>query len=628
MNGVPDRRKLVPPHLADSVLLAHLDGELPRAESENARVHLESCWSCRRRLGVLETSIGYYLDQRAPLQPQLQLEGEQRVRQFRERLARHALASEPTFGETLHAYWEVLTVAILAHRRMVLASVVAVGLLVTMFTDVIGTRVSADTILNRAQTFESMERPNTGQVKRVALRFDRIQHKSGIAEPLATVTILDDAEQTRAYLVSESSSGNPEPVVLTSRHDAVVASQPSLLSEDWPVALASYLHSQHWLPAITAEAFRQLTAGRGVTASSVQKEPDAFVLIYPFAEGHPSGVSEARLRVDRRTFATMGLSLFLGSQTDGIEYRFTRVETSIEPRTAEIARLFSPHDAVHPNRNLTTREPARATPLSYAATQATDEEVRLNNALHQSDACLGDEIHVFPMSDGSLLVQGLVDKAERRDAVRNALRAADPAAPTQIFLPQELRSSSQLFSLPYQAPLLPAAQRSDSGTNPGEMSSQRIPLYEQLFHHFERPGASPESTEEQINAFSDEAVNLSRQTFLHAWALKKLDLEFSAERSAGLSSTAIQQLERMRQDHRRRIAAISRRQSEMLARVGAPNPPSLGSNPADSLDTDTLLRLAREQNDLVRSLFTVSNSPSETGASVSRLIDILHRIGA
>jgi hypothetical protein len=627
MNGAPDRRKLVPPHLADSVLLAHLDGELARNEAENARVHLEACWSCRRRLSALETSIGYYLDQRAPLPSQIELDGEQRVRQFRERLARHALASKPTIGETARGYWEAFIGGMLAHRRAVLASVVAICLAVAMFTDVLGTQVSADTILNQAQAFESTERASTGQVKRVALKFERIQHKSGVVQPLANISIIDDAEQTRAYVVSEVSSRNTEPMVFTYPHDGAGTPQSALLAEDWPAPLAGYLRTEHWLPAVSAEAFRQVTADRGLTSTSVQKESDAFILIYPFAEGHPSGVSEARLRVDRHTFATMGLSLFLGSPTDGIEYRFTRVETSIEPRTAEIARLFSPHDTARANRELTTREPARATPLSYAATRATDDEVHLNVALHQADACLGDEIHVFPMSDGSLFVQGLVDKADRRDAVKKALQAADPAAPIQIFLPQELRTSSQLFNLPYEAPVLLPTPRADFAATAASGSSQRIPLYEQLFQHFARPGTSPESTEEQINAFSDEAVTLSRQTFLHAWALKKLDLEFSPERSTGLSPSARQELERMRQDHRRRIASISRRQSEMLAQVGATASP-LASNSVNALDTDTLLRLAREQNDLVRSLFTVSNNLTETGPSVSRLLDILHRIGA
>jgi len=628
MNGAPERRKLVPPHLADSLLLAYLDGELPRVDIEGARTHLEGCWSCRRRLSVLEASIDNYVDQRAPLQPYLALNGEQRVQQFRERLARHAEASELSIGEKLRAYGQAALAGIASHRRAALASMVAACLLVAMFTDVLGTRVSADTLLNRAQSFEATQRPYSGKVSRMAVRLDRIQRRTGRTQTLGTITVLQDSEKAIAYLASESASGDREPAVLASLSGGQDTPQIALLAEDLPAAMTSYLHSQHWLPVVTVEAFQELIAGRGLTSSSVQKEAGAFDLIYPFAEGHASGISEARLRLDRGTFATVDLSLFLGSPTDGTEYRFTRTKTSIEPRTAELARLFEPHDLVKSTRTQAIREPARVTPLSYSTTRATDEEVWLNAALHKSDACMGEEIHVFPMSDGSLLVQGLVDKSDRRDAVVKALQAADPKAPTQIFLPREIKSGKQLFNLPYQTPEIPSTLRSDSGATLADLSSQRIPLYEQLFQHFSRPGASAEDTDQQINAFSNEAVTLARQTFLHAWALKKLDLEFSPERSANLSQPTVQELERMRQDHRRWIATISHRQSEMLAQIGGSSPAQLAAASGGPLDADSLLRLAREQNDLVRSLFTVSNSARESGPNVSRLLAVLRRMGA
>jgi hypothetical protein len=157
--------------------------------------------------------------------------------------------------------------------------------------------------------------------------------------------------------------------------------------------------------------------------------------------------------------------------------------------------------------------------------------------------------------------------------------------------------------------------------------SQHIPLYEQLFQHFSKPGVSTEETEQQINAFSDEAVNLSRESFLHAWALMKLDLEFSSDRSAGLSPSSVQELERMRQDHRQKITSISRRQSEMLAQAGVASRGQLASTSLKNLDTETLLHLTREENELVRSLFTVSSATPETGSAVSRLTILLHRIG-
>jgi hypothetical protein len=51
-------------------------------------------------------------------------------------------------------------------------------------------------------------------------------------------------------------------------------------------------------------------------------------------------------------------------------------------------------------------------------------------ALHDADADLGDDINVFQMSDGSLLVQGILDSRARKQQVETALRAV--ASPLRV----------------------------------------------------------------------------------------------------------------------------------------------------------------------------------------------------
>jgi hypothetical protein len=201
----------------------------------------------------------------------------------------------------------------------------------------------------------------------------------------------------------------------------------------------------------------------------------------------------------------------------------------------------------------------------------------------------------------------------------------DPTIKAQVFLPRELKSGSQLFDLPYKAPDVASARPASAATL-ADLSSERMPLYEQLYQHFSRPGASPDDTNQQINAFSNEAVGIARESFLHAWALKKLDLQFPAERIAGLSPAAVQEIERMRQDHRRWIATLSRRQAQMLSLIAKVDPAGVASDDAQS-DTDTLVSLTREQNELVRSLFTISSPSPETDADLARLFSVLRRMG-
>jgi hypothetical protein len=626
MFGVPDNKALRAAHLDDPILLAYQDGELSGAEKESATSHLESCWHCRRRMSVLENRIGAFVDSQPSDDTQIQIEHVQRVRQFRERLSRHAeeFEAQRTYGDAVRDGWRAFAGFLNLHRRAAIASVVAAGLLVVLFTDAVGTRVSADTVLSRAQAYEGTLTPHQGQVRRISMRVERVENGADNPILLGNVTLLEDGDTQQTALALEPVTGKES--------DFVVAGSGSLASPATPVSLDALppelnraMQEQHWLAAVSVEAFRNWISGLGPGDARLKKESAYFTLVYPLTANHE--LSEARLRVDRKTYAAMGLSVFVRSSDATTEYRFTPLLAATELRTAELTRLFSTRSstaAVHP---IMQRVSGKVGPLPYSATRATDAEVRLTAALHKADACMGEEIHVFPMSDGSLFVQGLVDKPERRDAVIQALRAVDPSLKAQVFLPRELKNGAQLFDLPYQAPELPSAPHAGPATL-ADLSSERIPLYQELYQHFSRPGASADDTNQQINAFSNEAVTIARESFLHAWALKKLDLQFPAERAADLSPTAVRELEQMRQDHRRWIATLSRRQAEMLSVILKAQPKEAASADARITDTESLVRLTREQNELVRSLFTVSTTEAEPDANLARLVSLLRRTGS
>src|SRR5262245_14768867 len=122
-----DRPSLVPPHLTEEQLLAFLDGELAREELDLARAHVDTCWTCRSRLSNLLAGIDTFLASRAPLQPDAALERDQRIRQFRERLAQHAaeFESQLPFSQRIHDSWIGVVSAFRHHRRPALAVAVA-----------------------------------------------------------------------------------------------------------------------------------------------------------------------------------------------------------------------------------------------------------------------------------------------------------------------------------------------------------------------------------------------------------------------------------------------------------------------------------------------------------------------
>jgi hypothetical protein len=123
--------------------------------------------------------------------------------------------------------------------------------------------------------------------------------------------------------------------------------------------------------------------------------------------------------------------------------------------------------------------------------------------------------------------------------------------------------------------------------------------------------------------------------------LKKLETEFSPERTADLSPNALKQIEKLRDEHRRAISAFARTQMETLVpianlalgpapvRDGLARPALPAANPATGLGPfpgRDISTIAEEQNDLTRALFTTSELPMEVATSLSRLLELLHQM--
>ncbi len=635
--GVSSQHSLNPPHLSDAQIVAYFDGELPRREFDSARAHMESCWSCRSRMGEVQDNIDNFLHARAVLLPKESSLSDLRVEQFRQRLARHAGATQSVslpFREQM-AQWRIgirdSASAVLQYRRAVLAAVVSVCLLAVMFSDLLNTRVSADTVLLRAESYETRHLPAAGRVNTTSVRIEKIDRNSHGAKALGTITLVQDSLSTATYVTAQSASGgSAQATVKDTAQIAEPLLQVVLASSNDDPELVRYLSAEHWVPDLSIGQFRRLIESRGSTQVSARRNRGEFELDYPFAPGHASGIQETLLRVDAADYAPTSLSILTGGISGGNEYRFTRTTFSSGPRTLEMARMFSPFEpsSISPDPVHSLPQLSRPVPVPYARSRATEGEVSLAEALHRLDSCLGEEVYVFPMSDGSLLVQGLVDSPARRTALREALRPVSGSFRVEVYVPREIRNGSELYKPPDQA-----AEDSSTSTSPesatlADLSGTGVPLHDVLYQHFSKPGDSSEDTNKQVALFSNEIVTLARQTFLHAWALKRLEREFSPARSSGLPASVLQRIEQMREDHRRWISTITKRQAEMLAPVAGPEVMSGVENVARAQDSDTLLRLAQEQNELVRMLFTTSPQTPVPATGLARLITVLKHMGS
>ena len=641
MPNVPNRIPLVPPHLGDVQLVAYQDGELSRAEFEKARDHVESCWICRSRLSAVQENIDRFLLARKMVLPEPPAFSDTRVEQFRQRLMRHANETEaagPSLWARLTASARSVFTVIGEHRKAALASALAACLLVVMFTDVLNTRVSADTVLSRAESYETGHLPAKGQVSRIAVRVESVDRKSGAHRQLGTIVAVHDSETPVTYWDAYSNAASFERSV-TGNDPGLTGNMLRAVLQDEPAdgTLIDYLDRQQWLPDVSVDGFRRLVSSRGSSQTIAHKSGDDFELQYPFAPGHSSGIAEARLVVAASDYEPASVSI-VTSTGNAQEYLFTRVSSNTEPRTMELAHLTLPPgigdvSATHSGNNSNPSLPAhKVVPLGYASTHATVEEVAVAEALHKVDACLGEEVYLFPMSDGSLLVQGLVDNPARREAIKQSLKSVDGMLRVEIFVPRELKNGSELYNPPDRFADNAGANAIAEVTVPAslaDLSNASMPLHDRIFKHLSRSGASNDETEKEVAIFSNEIVTHARQTFLHAWALKKLDREFSSERIAGLPPATLRQIEKIRQDHQNWIANLAQRQAEMLSDIAdTPLSASMSDAVAGHADSETLLRLAREQNDLVRSLFTTSQQAPEASASLSRLIAVLRHMGS
>ncbi len=610
-------------HLDEAVLLSFLDGELAVADQKLAEEHLTACWTCRDRQNQLQGTIRQFLSFRDTLRPADFTPEQAPVEQFRQRLAWQA-QEQDTCRTLWSGVWEGLRGAagmIVSHRQASLAMVVVVGVLFATFTDVLTSAASAETLLRRAEGFENAHPVEPGTVGLLSIRVEHVNAKRQ-TQDLGTVEFAkDNGGSVYAISPAEDAAQKQGALIRTAGGTETANTFPQ--ESELPVSVERYLEAQHSLPDVSITEFRKLVAGRQTTEATSKREGAAYEVDYPFAANHASGIREAQLVMDAKTYEPERISIVTASAD---EYRFTRMASSETPRTTEWAGIFDTPTLI-PSRlrsAQTVTNLTKASPLTYAASLATEQEVSVAAALHKLDACLGEEVYIYPMSDGTLLVQGLVDRTERRDAIRGALRSLPFPVSVQLYTPKDLGAAT-LYPPPDRIVAVSIPGSPSARITVADASNQEIPLYNEISRHVAKPGISEEELHQRVASFSNEAVTLSRQTLLHAWALRRLENEFAEHRVAQLPAPAQQQAARLREEHRHAIASLTRRQAELLSSlIGRPmEVPSSVEAPPDSAE---LLRLAQRQHLLMRRLFAMSEPVEDTQASLNELFSALRQI--
>jgi hypothetical protein len=616
-------------HPSGEELLGLIDSELSPSALKRMQVHLKNCSICQAEFSSLKQtlqSVQQLHDGRVAELQALQSHGD--FESFRARLERHAKDRHANDVAFLPAHkwrstsWELSS--LFRHRLPVFASFLAFALVLATTISLLETKASADVLLTRT---EQREEPPTGHsgVSRSILNIAIRNPDSGKEEASSEYVLLADNQTNEARL--ELESGGHSAGEWTARGDQfygdlslkALATHPS-----FDKTLLHYLQEQNVFPDTSANQFRKLIANRGNTETHVRKGDGSYGLDYVFAEHHPSGIRNAVLWVTKNSYDPFQLSIFVINGTISKEYRVTRKSRVFEKRTLEIAKLFTaPSSALASPPNSLAAHATVVLPWKYVQIPASSDEVQATEILHKLNACLGEEVYVFPMPQGITLVQGLVENTQRQQILTNALAHLDPSVRSEIYTPEQLNSRVQLFPSPYGN--LPTAIGKNNAIPPERdvnFSGRQMAFHDELMLNYQNEGKNSEEAEKSVAAFSAELSALSGKLLLNSWALQHLEEEFPASRTTQLTKSDFDALNSLRQEHLQQIRELADREALMLARIPLANS-KLSSQNSAITPPGKILKLAQEQEKLVQALFTASQQSARKSEDLSRLVQIL-----
>jgi hypothetical protein len=622
-------------HPNDQELLAFLDSELAPGQLETVRAHVDTCAICQAELSSLQqvlVSVQQVRDSHVAEERALQ--SDDSVEQFRIRLDQHlqerrpAPADIPLIRQPRAPSWTLAS--LLRYRMPILASVMAFALVVATTLSLRETTASADVLLTRSEQRDAALPAFSNQVSRSVLNIEVLDASTGQQQSLSEYVLLADSHQQQARLQTGSQGQFAgEWVADGNLFWGDLSLKAFGASNYFDQALLRYMQQQNFFPDASATQFRKLLGRRGSTETHVRKTNDSYGLDYTFAQNHPSGIRNAVLWLNKKSYDPFQMSFYTATGSSAKEYRITRTSHIFEQRTPEVTALLSApgHSTATPPSS-SASSPSAALPLKYSQISARPSEVRATQLLHQLNACLGEEVYVYPMSDGTALIQGLVQNNRRRTMLMNALTQADSSIHPEIYTPEQLNSNVHLLPPPYDdSNFALSADKADSAVQSTDLSSRQIAFHDELENSFQSGGETPEQAERSIATFSTELSALAEKLLLNSWALEHLDTEFRASRTSQLPQSDLDILNSLRQDHRQQIRDIVQRQLTLLSRIPPPAAASrVGvikpSSPRELLD------LAQEQEKLVRALFTASQQNVAKSDGFVRLVGILRLLKA
>ena len=551
--------------LSDQMLLALLDGELPSSKSRSADFHLARCEICQARRNELQSLLQTYA---------VAMGGHELLPPHRVEAARRRFLEQAKSNPRGNNRRWTLSAAI------ALATCTVLALIAFLYPHSQDSRSAL--LLARAyeQRAIAVTTQPVHQVFSIQVKQSRpIQKKragmldifSDAAHGRASLRWRDDQDHLRyavwrpgagAAYVYDSGSRRPAVIEMPNQKltatsqsyvDDVTTSDPSV--ESMESAVQRWIRQTDWEPLLLAETFAVFCKDNHIVpTSATYRDASGHARIALFAEKQVEGRSiRIELLLDKTTDRPLLERVVCADRSRTVELIVSAKRWEfLRSDSAKTRTWFNPDSSLSPKTlPRITMKPSRPITRSSGLPPPPDKrvldelQIQTLYALHRIGACLGDPISV-EQSDQSILVNGLLDSAERRKQIAEALAGLSGTAYLQILLKtvEEVLASKTA----------PSPEQTSEPASRFNVRMRTAALDSVLLQIF-KPVGDPALAATKRTELANEALSRSATLLANAWAFRHLNESFSQAPPANLESQVL--IENMTRDHLKEIVELS-----------------------------------------------------------------------
>ncbi|MCS6806507.1 MAG: hypothetical protein RMM98_15790 [Acidobacteriota bacterium] len=596
MNERLGKVKFINHHLTGETMLMLVDGELSVKEAATARVHLEICWTCRRELEKIEETISLFVEFRKNIQIPLQTPPPKNWGGFRPKLLK--------IKESLKPRRRCFDLSDLSpfQLRMGIASIAAI-LILALFWQLISVRsVSAREILDRGaarqnEKLNAVNQPVVYQKLKVRVENSRTLDWE----------VWNDKENRRAKQVIGGSMPKESADILQELSEILQKNKMNPVS---PLSPESF---RAWHASLESKT-DEIIEGDDLTLKTInhnltfEGQISEAIIKFRKADFHPfEQILKVRTASGERQFEIAEVNFeIVGLQT--LKPNFFE-ETPVSNAIVKVTKTEpSPEENETPESGGTSAASAdtnaeRPSPKNVESPKQIADanlEVEVLQILSNAKADLGEDISV-KREGGALYVRGLVETAERKSEILNALQRVRQNPAVRI----EIQTVAE------------AVAKNKNQTKPSTVDNLET---KNLATAVENELVRKLGSEAEARRFATRTVNRSNQAMSHVYALRRLVRQFSPAEIKNLSPEARSKWLNLITSHARNFVAANAALYQDLDGVfDAPTVSGAGGveiNSADDLPRaiESLFAIASGSDRVIRSAMTISASDTQFSA--------------